>query len=64
MKKVQARYYPSVNKVKISANSTDFYPQYLYYLLIHLKIPLNATIVFKDKTIQGGITEWLKTQKI
>ena len=59
MKKVSAKYYASVNKVKIKAKSTEFYPQYLYYLFIYLKIPLNATIVFTDKTIVGGITALL-----
>lgn len=59
-KKCSAQYYPKVNKVKINANSTDFYPQYLKYLFEYLKIPQNATIVFKDKTIVGGIKAWLK----
>jgi len=63
MKKVNAKYYPSVNKVKINAESTEFYPQYLHYLLIYLKIPTNATIVFTDKTIEGGVEAWLKQTK-
>lgn len=58
--KTLAQYYPKVKKVKIDANSTDFYPQYLKYLFEYLKIPQNATIVFKDKTIVGGIKAWLK----
>ena len=60
MNKTKAQYYPKVNKVKIDANSTEFYPQYLKYLFEYLKIPQNATIIFKDKTIIGGIKAWLK----
>ena len=63
MKKVSAKYYASVNKVKINAYSTEFYPPYLYYLLTYLKIPLNATIVFKDKTIDGEQIDWLNQKK-
>jgi hypothetical protein len=58
--KTTVQFYPKVNKVKIDANSTEFYPQYLKYLFEYLKIPQNATIIFKDKTIIGGINEWLK----
>ena len=58
--KSTVQFYPKVNKVKIDANSTEFYPQYLKYLFEYLKIPQNATIIFKDKTIIGGINEWLK----
>ena len=58
--KATVQFYPKVNKVKIDANSTAFYPQYLKYLFEYLKIPQNATIIFKDKTIIGGINEWLK----
>lgn len=61
-KKTTATYYPSKNKVKIKANSTDFYPQYLKYLFEYLKIPTNATIVFNDKTIKGGINNWLNKE--
>ncbi len=63
MKRCQARYYPTVNKVKIDANSTEFYPQYLKYLFEYLKIPQNATIVFKDITVIGGVTKWLENKK-
>lgn len=59
-KKGIVQYYPKVNKVKINANSTDFYPQYLKYLFEYLKIPQDATIVFLDKTIKKGIKEWLQ----
>ena len=58
--KTTVQFYPKVNKVKIDADSTAFYPQYLKYLFEYLKIPQNATIIFKDKTIIGGINEWLK----
>jgi hypothetical protein len=58
--KTTVQFYSKVNKVKIDANSTEFYPQYLKYLFEYLKIPQNATIIFKDKTIIGGINEWLK----
>lgn len=58
--KATVQFYPKINKVKIDANSTEFYPQYLKYLFEYLKIPQNATIIFKDKTIIGGINEWLK----
>jgi hypothetical protein len=56
------QYYPKVKKVKINKNSTEFYPQYLKYLFEYLKIPQNATLIFKDKTIPGGIVEWLKQE--
>lgn len=59
-KLLNARYYPKIKKVKIDANSTEFYPQYLKYLFEYLKIPQNATIVFKDRTIKGGIEAWLQ----
>ena len=59
-KLVSAKYSPSSNTVRIKALSKDFYPQYLEYLFEYLKIPKNATIVFKDKTIEGGIKQWLK----
>lgn len=59
MKKVNARYMPSTNTVYIKAKSTDFYPQYLSYVFVYLKIPQNAKIVFTDKTIPKGITQWL-----
>ena len=45
--KATVQFYPKVNKVKIDANSTAFYPQYLKYLFEYLKIPQNATIIFK-----------------
>lgn len=59
-KKVTARYFPKANTVRIKINSTEIYPRYAMYLFEYLKIPLNATIVFKDRTIEGGIVEWLK----
>ena len=59
-KKATAKYYPTTNTVRIKANSTEFYPQYLKYLFSYLNIPLNATIIFLDKTIKGGIEQWLK----
>lgn len=58
--KTPLRYFPKANKVRIPAKSTEYYPQYLQYLFECLKIPQNVTIVFKDKTIVGGIPEWLK----
>lgn len=57
--KTTVRYFPTSNRVRISANSTEFYPMYVKYLFEYLKIPKNATIQFKDKTINGGIEEWL-----
>ena len=57
-----AQYYKKTNKIKINANSTDFYPQYLKYLFEYLKVPQNATIVFNDKTIKGGVKKWLENQ--
>ena len=57
------RYFPSANTVRIKANSTDFYPQYLKYVLEYLKIPQNATLVFKDKVIEGGIKQWLNQEQ-
>jgi hypothetical protein len=62
MEKATATYYPSVNKVKINANSTQFIPGYVKYLFEYLKIPQNATIQFKDKTIKGGVVAWLKEE--
>ena len=59
-KTCKATYYPSTNTVHIKAQSSDFIPQYLKYLFEYLKIPQNATIVFTDKTIIGGIEKWLK----
>lgn len=59
MKKVNAKYSPSTNRITISANSTEFYPMYLKYLFEYLKVPANATIVFNDTTIKGGINAWL-----
>lgn len=58
--KITVQFYPKVNKVKINADSTAFYPQYLKYLFEYLKIPQNATIIFKDKTISKGIEAWIK----
>lgn len=60
MKHASAKYFPSANTVRIDANSTEFYPKYLKYLFEYLKIPQDAKIVFKDKTIKGGIKEWLQ----
>lgn len=59
-KKAQAHYFPTSNTIKIKAKSSEFYPLYLKYLFNYLNIPLNAKIVFTDKTITGGIEEWLK----
>ena len=58
--KALVQYYPKIKKVKINKNSTEFYPLYLKYLFEYLKIPQTATIIFKDKTIIGGIEMWLK----
>lgn len=63
MKSFNAKYSPSTNRVKINANSTEFYPMYLKYLFEYLKIPANATIIFKDKVIKGGINAWLEQTK-
>ena len=60
MKKATVKYYPVKNKVKISAKSTDIYPGYAKYLFEYLKIPQNATIVFEDRTIVGGVEKWLQ----
>ena len=60
MRTCNAKYYPSVNTVKIKAKSAEFIPEYLKYLFEYLKIPQNAKIVFLDKTIKGGIKEWLQ----
>ena len=64
MPKCNIQYYPKVKKVKIDAESSAFYPQYLKYLFEYLKISPKATIIFKDKTIVGGIDVWLKENKI
>lgn len=60
MQTCEAKYYPSANTVKIKAKSAEFIPEYLKYLFEYLKIPQNAKIVFLDKTIKGGIQEWLQ----
>lgn len=59
-KKTTAKYSPSTNTVRIPVNSTEILPKYAKYLFEYLKIPQNATIIFKDRTIKGGIVEWLK----
>ena len=59
MKKVNAKYSPTTNTITIKAKSTDFYPEYLKYVFVYLKIPQNAKIVFTDRTIPKGITQWL-----
>lgn len=58
-KKCGAMYYPRSNKVRINAKSTEFVPAYVKYLFEYLKIPQDATIVFTDRTIEGGVKEWL-----
>lgn len=60
MKKAEVKFYPKKNKVKIKIDSTEIYPKYAKYLFEYLKIPHNATIIFNDRTIEGGIEEWLK----
>ena len=59
-----AKYSPTTNRVRIHANSTEFYPKYLKYLFEYLKIPQNATIVFNDKKIKGGIEELIKEETL
>ena len=56
----KAKYSPTTNTIRIKAKSTEFIPEYLKYLFEYLKIPQNATIVFTDKKIIGGITAWLQ----
>lgn len=63
MSTIKAKYYQKSNLVKIKAKSTDFYPPYLKYVFEYLKIPQNATIVFEDQTIKGGIQAWLQQTK-
>ena len=60
MKQATARYYPSTNKLKINGKSTQFYKTYIKYLFVYLRVPYNATIVFKDRTFTGGLEEWLQ----
>lgn len=59
-KSVTAKYFPAANSVRIPINSTEVYPKYMKYLFEYLKIPQDAKIVFKDRTIEGGVKEWLK----
>lgn len=61
-KKTTAKYSPSTNRVTLKIKSTEVLPQYLKYLFEYLKIPQNATLVFNDKTIKGGVEEWLKQE--
>lgn len=56
--KYTLRYYPSSKRVRINAKSTEISKTYLRYKFETLKIPLEATIIFKDKIIQGGIIQW------
>ena len=58
--KVNIKYYPSANRVHIGTVSKNIYPGYAKYLFEYLGIPQNATIVFTDRTIKGGVIEWLK----
>lgn len=58
--KVPVRYNKSNNTVRIKAESTKFIPDYVNYLFQYLKIPNNAKIIFTDRTIKGGVKEWLK----
>ena len=58
--KVSVRYFPAANTVRIKTESKNILPLYAKYLFQYLKIPLNATIRFTDRTIKGGINEWLK----
>ena len=58
--KQQITYYPKANTVHLPIKSTEVYPKYLYYVFEYLKIPHNAKLKFTDKTIKGGIEEWLK----
>ena len=60
--KTTATYFPKSNRVRIKAKSTEFYPQYLKYLFEYLKIPTKATIIFNDKTIEGGLDAWLSKE--
>lgn len=62
MSKSKAIYFPRSNKVRIDAYSYEFHKEYLQYLFMYLKIPQNATIDFKDKTIKGGIEKWLQEE--
>ena len=59
-KKVSVRYFPSANTIRIATKSTNILPLYAKYLFQYLKLPSNATIRFNDRTIKGGIDEWLK----
>ena len=43
------------NTVKMDIHSSQVLPKYLYYVFDYLKIPKNATIVFTDKTVKGGV---------
>lgn len=62
-KHVSISYNKQRKTIRIKAESREFYPQYLKYLLEYLKLPLNATIIFTDKTIKGGIERWLTENK-
>ena len=60
MKTTTAKYNKNTNTVRIRAASTEFVPGYVKYLFQYLKIPINAKIIFTDRTIKGGVEEWLK----
>lgn len=61
--KANLKYFPSSKKVRIYTHSDSLYPRYLKYLLEYLKIPSGTTIVFNNKTIEGGIDQWLKNNQ-
>lgn len=60
MKKINIKYNKRTKMVFIGAKSTEFYPQYLKYMLQYLHIPEDCHLHFTDKTIKGGIEEFVK----
>lgn len=58
--KTTVKYSKTTNRVRIHTSSKEIYPQYLKYLFEYLKIPDTAKIVFDDRTIKGGLKEFLQ----
>ena len=48
MKKTEAYYNPRTKILFLTINSAEVLPEYLKYLLEHLKIPADVVVIFQD----------------